>query len=136
MIKKLYLIKRKRRRRYLVETMIRPYYADDLTLLVNIPALTESLFQKLKQEALYFFKTAYIYTKQSGTISTLSCKPLKRVNQFPCFGSNISFTKSDVKTHIDEPWTVIDKVKAQRKLISLIKTYNFFKDFCHVHTTV
>ena len=48
--------------------------------------------------------------KQNGAISSVNGKPLKFVDQFVYFGSNISSTENDVNIHIDKTWTAIESL--------------------------
>ena len=83
-------------------------YADDLKLLINTPALAESLLHSLELATggigLYMnaTKTDFICFKQVGAISTLRGKSLKLLNQFTYLGSNISSTKGDVNMHLEK----------------------------------
>ena len=82
------------------------YYADNLVLLANIHAQTESLLHNLEQEeggiGVYVNanKTEFMCFKLEGTISIFSCKPLKLVDKFTYLSSNISSTESDVNTYL------------------------------------
>ena len=53
-------------------------------------------------------KTEFLCVKQDETISTISGKPLKLVDQFTHFGSNISSTEIDDNICIGKTWTAID----------------------------
>ena len=77
-------------------------YVDILGLVANTPAQAKSLLLNLEQTTggigLYVNanKTEFMCIKQKGTISTLSGKPLKLVDQFTYLSSNISSTESNV----------------------------------------
>ena len=51
-----------------------------------------------------------MFFKLEGTVSTLSGKPLKFVDQFTKHGGNISSTESDVNVRITKAWTAIDSL--------------------------
>ena len=53
-------------------------------------------------------KTEFFRLKQDSAISTLNNKPLKLVDHFIYFGSNISSTESDVNIRIGKAWNAID----------------------------
>ena len=70
-------------------------------LLKNTFVQAESLLhclEQLRSIGLYINsdKTKFMCFKQNGAISVLNDKTLKFIDQFIYFGSNISFTKSDV----------------------------------------
>ena len=74
-------------------------YAYDLAFVANTPAKADSLRYSLEQETegidIYVSanKTEFICFRQEGAI-------FKSVDQFTYFGSNISYTESDVNIHI------------------------------------
>ena len=47
---------------------------------------------------------------QNGAIFSLNDKPLKLLDQFVQFSSNISSTESNVNIHIDKVWIAIDRL--------------------------
>ena len=53
-------------------------------------------------------KTEFMCVIQHSAFSSLNGKPLKLVDQFIYWGSNISFTESDANIHIGKAWTTID----------------------------
>ena len=55
-------------------------------------------------------KIGYICFKQKGTIFTQHGRPLKLVNQFIYFSSNISSTESNVNRHQAKLWNAIDRL--------------------------
>ena len=75
-------------RRYPTKTKTDSDYADDPTLLANSPSQAESLLHSLEQAVeeidllMNANKTEFMSFKLEGTISTLSCKPIKLVDQF------------------------------------------------------
>ena len=87
-------------------------YKDDLVLLTNTSAQAEPLLHSLELAVggigLYVNanKSEYMCFKQ-GTISTLSGKHLKLVDQFPHLSSNISPTEKDVNIHLLKGWNLI-----------------------------
>ena len=72
-------------------------YTDDLVLLANTPDQAESLLHNLEQAAgsiglhINANKTEFTCFKQEGTMS-----PLKLIDKFPYFSSNILSTESDI----------------------------------------
>ena len=90
-------------------------YADDLALFVNITAQAEFLLHSLEQAAgaiglfVNVNKTEFRRFKQEGTISTLSGKPLKLVDQFTYLSNNISSTESDINIYLAKAWIAIDR---------------------------
>ena len=79
-------------------------YADDLVLFANILAEAKYLLHSLEQVArdigLYVNSDKTEFVCINNRWCHLIFKPLKLVNQFIHFGSNISSTESDVKTQI------------------------------------
>ena len=98
------------------ETIIDANYPDDLALLSNTPAEAESFLHSLKRTTggigphVNANKIDYMCSKQKGTTSILRSKPLKLVNQFPYFGSNISSTEKNVKIHLVKAGDAIDRL--------------------------
>ena len=90
---------------------------DDLVLFANTPTQAEFLLDSLEPATrgtgpyVNPNKTEYIYCfKQNGTISTLSGKPLKLVDQFPYLDSNISFTENYVNIRLTSYWLYGDLI--------------------------
>ena len=90
-----------------METITDADYPDALALLTNTPAQAKSLLHRLEQEAggisLHenLDKTELLFFNRNGDI-LFNGKSLKLVNQFICFGCNISSIESDVNTRIGE----------------------------------
>ena len=88
-------------------------YVNELALLLNAPAQTESLLYNLQQVArgisLYVKtkKTKFMCFKQKGAISTLSGKTLILEKQFTYLGRSISSTESNVNIRLAKVWTAI-----------------------------
>ena len=91
-------------------------YADDIALLANIPARTESLLHSLERAAggigLHFnaYKTEFMCFNQRDDISTLNGRSLKLVDKFTYFGSSISSTENDINTQLAKAWTAISRL--------------------------
>ena len=94
-------------------------YANDLVLLTNTQAHTESLLHNVEQAAgssgLYENvkkekkkKKEFMCLRQKGVSSRPSCNPLKSIDQFTYIGSNISFTENDVSIRLAKTWSAID----------------------------
>ena len=80
-------------------------HADDLELFANTPDKAESQLrgvEKVLRTYIYVNanKTDFIYFKLEGAITTLSCKPLKLVDQFTYIGSYISSAESNVNVRL------------------------------------
>ena len=115
-------LQKARSRRYPVETDTDYInYADDLALLANTPTQAESLLYSLKQAAgsiglcVNVNKTEYLWIKLEGVISILGGKPLKSVDKFIYFSSNILSTESEVDIRLVKAWAVINKLLIIRK---------------------
>ena len=95
---------KERSRRYPAKTITDTDYTDDIALLANAPAQTETLLHSLEQAAagigLYVntHKTEYMCFKQTGDISTLNSFALKLVDEFTYLGSSVSSTETDINT--------------------------------------
>ena len=103
-------------RRYPAQAITGADYADDIALLTNAPAETETLLHSLERAAVGIclhvnaHKTEYMCFNQRGDISTLNGSPLKLVHKFPYLGSSVSSTKTDVDTRLAKAWTAIDSL--------------------------
>ena len=80
-------------------------------------------------------KTEIMYSKQKGTISLLSGKPLKLIVQFTYFSSNISSTENNVNMHQVKAYTAIDRLSIIWKsdLSNKIKCKHYSMDALPVH---
>ena len=93
---------KERSRRYLTQTIMDAGYADDITLLANTPAQSETLLHSLEWVAagiglhVNADKIEYICFNQRGDISTLNGRSLKLVDKFTYLGSSVSLTKKDI----------------------------------------
>ena len=112
-----FILKQARISRYPVETIIDVDYIDDLALLPNTSAQAESLLYSVEQAAggiglsANASKTEYMCSfNKKEPYPTLSGKPLKLVDQFIYFDSNISSTESDVNIRLAKAWTAIDRL--------------------------
>ena len=87
---------KERTRRYPAKTITYPDYADDIAILVNAPAQTETLLHCLERVAARIglhvnaLKTEYMCYNQTGDITTLNGSSLKLVDKLTYHGSNIS----------------------------------------------
>ena len=95
---------KERSRRYPSQAITDADYADDIELLPNSPAKTETLLHSLEPAAgdkclhVNAYKTEYVCFNQMGDISTHKGGPLKLVNMFTYFGSSVSSTENDIDT--------------------------------------
>ena len=91
-------------------------YADDLVLLANTPTQTKSLLHSVEQAtrsiSLYvnLDKTEFMPFKEDGIVTTLKDWPLKLVDHFIYFGSNITSTESNFNIHTGKTGPAIDRV--------------------------
>ena len=103
-------------------TSINSIKENDFALFAKSSAQAKSLLHNLEQQAegiirLYVnTKQELMCSKQEGTISTLSSKPLKLVDQFTNLGSNITSTESEVNICLTKGWTFIDNLLIIRSL--------------------
>ena len=95
---------KERSRRYHAKTITNANYADDIALLVNTSARTESLLHSLERTAagigllINAHKTEYMCFNQTGDISILKGSSLKLVDKFTYLGSNVWSTETDINT--------------------------------------
>ena len=96
-------------------------YTDDLALPANSHAKAEYMLHSLEQAAegmgcyMNSNKTELTCLKQDRTISILSGKPQKFVDQFTYLGSNISSTESDVNMFLANKWTAFYRLSSKWK---------------------
>ena len=89
---------KERSKRYLAQTITDAGYADDIALLANTLAQTETLLHSLERAAagiglhINEHKTEYMCFNQRGDISTLNGSSLKRIDKFTYLGSSVSST--------------------------------------------
>ena len=107
---------KKRSRRHPAKTITDADYANDITILANIPNQAETLLHSLEQAAtgiglhVNAHKMKYICYNQTGNITTLDGTPLKLVDKFTYLGSSISSTEKDIDTWLMRAWTAIDRL--------------------------
>ena len=95
-----------RSRRYPTETNPDVDYADDLVLLGNTPAQSESLLNSQEQATKGFGlcgnsnKTDIMSFNQNDTISLLNDKTVKLADQFTYLGSNISVLEDSEQKYL------------------------------------
>ena len=125
---------KERSRRYPAQTITGADYADDILLIANKPAQTESLLHSLERVIcgiglhVNADKTEYMSLNQRGDISTLKRCPLKLVNKFTYLRSSVSSTENDTNTQLAKAWTAIDRLSVlwESGLTDKIKG-NFFQ---------
>ena len=128
-----FILKKERSKWYLTGIITDEDYADDLAVLADSPAQAEYLLHQQEKAAggigLYVnaITTEFMSSKQEGTISILSGKSLKLVDQLAYHGINISSTESDVNIHIVKVWTNNTRLLIIRKcnLCNNIKWISF-----------
>ena len=105
---------KERSRRYSAQTIMDADYADDIALLANTLAQTETLQHSVERAAagirlhINVFKTEYMCFNQRGDISTINGSSLKLMDKLIYLGSNVSSTEKDVNTRLAKAWTAID----------------------------
>ena len=94
---------KERSRRYPVQTIMDMDYTDDIALLANTPAQTETLLHSLEQVAagiglhVNADKTEYMCFNQRGNIFTLNGSSLKLVDKFTYLRNSVSSTRDKQK---------------------------------------
>ena len=117
-----FTLEKERSRRYPAYTITDADYANDISLLANIPTQAESLLHSLEYEAggLGFHvnadNTEYMCFNQRGDISTLNGGSLKPVDKFTNIESSVSSTENDFNTRLAKAWTANDRLSVIRKL--------------------
>ena len=128
-------------RRYPRQTIPDADYTDDIALLINTAAHTESPLHSLEQVVsgigvtVNAEKTEHMCFNQRGAISILNSGPLKLVDKFTYLGNRVSCTENDINTWL--AWTAIDRwpVIWRSKLSDKIKR-SFFKSCCFINTAI
>ena len=104
---------KERSRTYPAQTITDMDYADEITLLANIPAQNKTLLYSLEWPVggigllVNTDKTKYMCFNQRGDISTLNGSSLKLVDKFTYLGSSVSSAKKDINTQLAKAWTAI-----------------------------
>ena len=125
---------KERSRRYHAQTITDADYTDNVSLLKNTPAQTETLWHSLERTAagiglhVNAEKMEYMCFHQRVNISTRNGRSLKLVEEFTYPGSSVSSTEKDINTWLAKTWTVIDWLSViwKSELTDKIKC-NFFK---------
>ena len=95
---------KKRSRRYPAKTITDADYANDMAILANTPAQTETLLHSLERAVagiglpVNAHKSEYMCFNQTGDIYTLGGSSLKLVDKFTYLGSSVSSTEKDIDT--------------------------------------
>ena len=93
---------KKRTRRYPAQTITDADYTDDIAIMANAFAKTETLLHNLERAAASIGlhvnadKMEYMCCNQRGDISTLNGSSLKLVDNFTYLGSNVSSTETNI----------------------------------------
>ena len=107
---------KERSRRYPAKTITDADYTDDIALLANTPAQTETLLHSLERATAGIglhvnpHQTEYMCFNQTGDISTLNGSSLKLVDKFTYLGSSVLSTKTDINTRLTMAWTDTDRL--------------------------
>ena len=108
-------------------------YADDIVLLANTPAQTETLLHSLERAPASIgihvnaHKTEYICFNQRGDISTLNGSSLKLVDQFTYLGSSVSLTETDIDIRLAKALTATISYRSYGSQTWPIKRNSFFQ---------
>ena len=111
-----YKLTKGRSRRYTAQTIIDADYTDDIALLANTPAQTETLLHSLERAAagiglhVNAHEIEFMCFSQTGDISTLNGSSLKLVDNFTYLGSSVSLIQTDINTRLAKAWTAIDSL--------------------------
>ena len=115
-------LKKERSRRYPAKTIMNVDYADDIALLANTSAQSQTLLHSLEWAStgiglhVNADKMEYMCFNQRGDISTLNGGSLKLVNKFTYLGSSVSSTETDINMRLAKAWTAIDSLLVIWKL--------------------
>ena len=107
---------KERSRRHPAQTITDADYTDDITLLANTPAQTETLLHSPERTAagiglhINAHKTEYMCFNQKGDISTLNGSCLKLVDKFTYLGSSVSSTETDINTRLAKAWIAVSRL--------------------------
>ena len=102
---------KERSKRYPAKAITNANYADDIALLANALAQTETLLHRLKKATTgicFLFnahKTEYMFFNQRGR--HLNGSSLKLVEKFTYLGSSVSSTETDIDMRLVKAWTAI-----------------------------
>ena len=113
---------KKKSRRYPAKTITDTDYADDIAILANAPAQTETLLHSLEPATASIglhvnaHKMEYMCFNQTGDISTLNGRSLKLVNKFTYLGSSASSTETNIDTRLANRLSVIWKSDLTNKM--------------------
>ena len=133
---------KERSRRYPTQTSTDADYADDIALLANTPAQTETLLHSLERAAagigLYVntHKTECMCFHHRSNISTQNGSSLKLVDKFTYQGSSVSLIETDFNTQLAKGWTAIDRLSVIWKSDLTDKIKQFFPSSGRVDTVV
>ena len=133
---------KERSKRYPAQTITDADYANDIPLIANTPAQTESLLHSLEWAAggiglhVNADKTEYMCFNQRGDISTLKGGPLKLVDKFTYLGSSISSIKNNSNTQLAKAWTAINRLSVIWKSDLINKIKQFFPSSDRVNTAI
>ena len=111
-----FMLTKKRSRRYAAKTITDADYADDIALVANTPNQAETLLHSLERTTagiglhVNAHKTEFMCFNQKGDISTLDGTSLKQVDKFTYLGSSVSSTEKGIDTRITKAWAAIDRL--------------------------
>ena len=111
-----FTLEKARSRRYPTQTISDADYADDIVLLANIHAQTESLLHSLERAEggiglqINADKTEFMCFNQRGDISTLNRGSLKLVAKFTYLESSVSSTENNINMRLAKACSAIDRL--------------------------
>ena len=111
-----FMLTKKRSRRYPPKTITDADYADGIALLANTSNKAKTLLHSLERAAagiglhVNAHKTEFMCFNQKGDISTLDGTSLKLIDKFTYLGSSVSSTEKDIDTRQTKAWTAIDRL--------------------------
>ena len=108
---------KERSRRYPAKTITGADYADDIALLANAPAQTETQLHSLYQPAegielhINAHKVEYMCFNQTGNTFIINGSSLNLEDKFTYPGSSVSSTETEINTRLAKAWTATDSLE-------------------------
>ena len=135
----------KKSRRYPAQTITDADYADDIVLLANTPAQTDTLLHSLERAAagiglhVNAERMEHVCFNQTVEISTLNGSSLKLVDKFTYLGNSVSSTETVINKWLAKVWVAIDRLSIIWKSDFTDKIKQFFSKqrscrYCYMDT--
>ena len=139
-----FTMEKKRSKRYPTQTITDTDYADDIKLLANSPAQTESMLYSLEKAVgsidlhvpAYKIEYMWFYQNQTRDISILKDDSLTWVNKSIYLWSSLCSTEYDINTLLAKAESVIDWLSVICKSNLPDKINHSFLSSGHVLTTI